>query len=85
MASTGRALLFTSLVLAAGFAMLGLSSMANLGWLGLSTAFAIALAFVLDVTATPALLMLTHRKIASRVDAAPRVGTPEAQPQTLGD
>lgn len=66
MASTGRALLFTSVVLAAGFATLGLSSMANLGYLGLTTAFAITLAFVLDVTVTPALLVLTHRKVGSR-------------------
>ncbi|MEM9177635.1 MAG: efflux RND transporter permease subunit [Myxococcota bacterium] len=66
MASTGRALLFTSVVLAAGFATLGLSSMANLGYLGLTTAFAISLAFVLDVTVTPALLVLTHRKVGSR-------------------
>ncbi len=66
MESTGRALLFTSVVLAAGFATLGLSSMANLGYLGLTTAFAISLAFLLDVTVTPALLVLTHRKVGSR-------------------
>ena len=74
MESTGRALLFTSLVLVAGFGVLGFSSMANLGWLGLSTAFAIGLAFVLDVTATPALLMLTHRKVASKQSAPSRDG-----------
>jgi len=85
MASTGRALLFTSLVLVAGFGVLGFSSMANLGWLGLSTAFAIGLAFVLDVTATPALLMLTHRKVGSTSTAHERVGAPEAEVQTLGD
>ncbi|MFK7896985.1 MAG: RND family transporter, partial [Myxococcota bacterium] len=34
MASTGRALLFTSVVLAAGFVVLALSSMSNLGYLG---------------------------------------------------
>ena len=62
MESTGRALLFTSVVLVAGFAVLGLSSMANLGYLGMSTAYAIAVAFVLDVTVTPALLVLTHPK-----------------------
>lgn len=66
MESTGRALLFTSVVLVAGFGVLGLSSMANLGYLGLSTAFAIGLAFVLDVTVTPALLVLTHRKQPGR-------------------
>lgn len=66
MESTGRALLFTSLVLVAGFAVLGFSSMANLGYLGLTTAYAIGVAFVLDVTVTPALLVLTHRKVASK-------------------
>ena len=70
MESTGRALLFTSVVLAAGFATLGLSSMANLGYLGLTTAFAISLAFLLDVTVTPALLVLTHRKVGSRNSVA---------------
>jgi len=62
MATTGRALLFTSIILAAGFAVLGLSSMANLAYLGLLTAFAIVLAFVLDVTVTPALLVLAHER-----------------------
>ena len=62
METTGRALLFTSVVLVAGFSVLGLSSMSNLGNLGLMTAFAIGLAFVLDVTVTPALLILTHRR-----------------------
>ena len=70
MESTGRALLFTSLVLAAGFAVLGFSSMANLGYLGLTTAFAITLAFVLDVTVTPALLILTHRKVGTNTRLA---------------
>jgi len=71
MESTGRALLFTSLVLAAGFGVLGFSSMANLGYLGLTTAYAIVLAFVLDVTVTPALLVLTHRKTGSAKTDAP--------------
>ncbi len=62
METTGRALLFTSIVLVAGFGVLGLSSMANLGYLGWTTAFAIGSAFVLDVTATPALLVLLYRK-----------------------
>lgn len=62
MESTGRALLFTSVVLAAGFVVLALSSMSNLGYLGGLTAFSIMVAFILDVTVTPALLVLTHRK-----------------------
>ncbi len=67
MESTGRALLFTSVVLVAGFSVLGFSSMANLGYLGLTTAFAIGMAFLLDVTVTPALLLLTHRKVGTAV------------------
>jgi hypothetical protein len=74
MESTGRALLFTSVVLVAGFAVLGLSSMANLGYLGLTTAFAIGLAFVLDVTVTPALLVLTYRKVGTERSAAESSG-----------
>jgi predicted RND superfamily exporter protein len=62
MLSTGRALLFTSVVLTTGFLVLLLSGMLNLNQVGALTAFAIASAFLLDVTVTPALLVLTHRK-----------------------
>ncbi len=61
MQSTGRALLFTSVVLTSGFLVLTLSEMLNLVQVGTLTAFAIASAFILDVTVTPALLVLTHR------------------------
>ena len=44
MESTGRALLLTSIVLVGGFGMLWLSLLANLGYLGLTTAFAIGMA-----------------------------------------
>jgi len=69
METTGRALLFTTIVLVSGFLVLGLSSMENFANLGWITAMAIALAFVLDVTVTPALLVLTHgaSREASRV------------------
>ena len=59
--TTGRALLVTSVVLTAGFLVFQLSSMSNLRDFGLITAFAIAMAFVLDVLATPALLVLVTR------------------------
>jgi len=62
MQSTGRALLFTSIVLTTGFLVLTLSAMLNLRQVGALTAFAVAAAFLLDVTVTPALLVLTHRK-----------------------
>jgi predicted RND superfamily exporter protein len=62
METTGRALLFTSVVLTTGFLVLTLSGMINLQQVGFLTAFAITSAFVLDITVTPALLVLTHRK-----------------------
>ena len=61
MLTTGRALLFTSIVLTTGFAVLLLSEMLNLRNVGGLTVFAISMAFLLDVTVTPALLVLTHR------------------------
>ena len=59
--TTGRALLFTSVVLTTGFLVFTMSSMANLQVFGVLTAFAIGTAFLLDVTATPALLVLVAR------------------------
>lgn len=61
MQSTGQALLFTSIVLTSGFIVLTLSSLLNLRQVGILTSFAIGSAFLLDVTVTPALLVLTHR------------------------
>ena len=60
--TTGRALLFTSVVLTSGFLVFLLSSMGNLQDFGFLTAFAIGMAFLLDVTATPALLVLVTRR-----------------------
>jgi len=60
MQTTGRALLFTSIVLTSGFAVLTLSEMLNMWNIGVLTSFAISAAFLLDVTVTPALLVLTH-------------------------
>ncbi len=65
MQSTGRALLFTSIVLTSGFGVLTMSEMLNLWNVGVLTSFAIGSAFLLDVTVTPALLVLTHRKEAA--------------------
>ena len=59
--TTGRALLFTSVVLTTGFLVFTMSSMGNLQAFGVLTAFAIGTAFLLDVTATPALLVLVTR------------------------
>ena len=60
MQSTGRALLFTSVVLTSGFLVLTFSDMLNLEQVGVLTSFAVMSAFLLDVTVTPALLVLTH-------------------------
>ncbi len=62
MQTTGRALLFTSVVLTTGFLVLTLSGMQNLQQVGFLTAFAITSAFLLDIPVTPALLVLPHRQ-----------------------
>jgi hypothetical protein len=69
MQTTGRALLFTSIVLTSGFAVLMLSEMLNMWNIGVLTSFAISAAFLLDVTVTPALLVLTHGR--GRVEHEP--------------
>ena len=56
MRTTGSALLFTSLVLVAGFSIFGLSEMANIRTFGLLSAFAAAVAFLADLLVAPALL-----------------------------
>jgi predicted RND superfamily exporter protein len=66
--STGRAILYTSFVLTLGFAVFTLSSMNNLRAFGLLTSFAIASAFVLDVLATPALLVLLFSRRTAQED-----------------
>jgi predicted RND superfamily exporter protein len=73
--TTGRALLFTSIVLTLGFLVFLFSTMGNLRNFGLLTAFAIGTAFLLDITATPALLVLVtrNRQAQSRVPR-PEVG-----------
>jgi predicted RND superfamily exporter protein len=60
--TTGRALLFTSIVLSVGFLVLTFSSMANLRALGGLTALSISAAFILDIIVTPALLVLVTPK-----------------------
>ena len=74
MQTTGRALLFTTIALTMGFAVLLMSEMLNLRQVGALTTFAIAAAFLLDVTVTPALLVLTHRK--ERVEETQEIPTP---------
>ena len=56
MRTTGSAMLFTSLVLVAGFSVFGLSELANIRIFGLLSAFAAIVAFLADLLVAPALL-----------------------------
>lgn len=73
LATTGKALLFTSLVLSAGFFVFTLSSLNNLIAFGLLTGFAIVMAFIADITVTPALLTLVSRTSKRAVDSTSNV------------
>jgi len=58
--TTGRALLVSSLTLAAGFWAFTLSSLTSIVSFGSLAAFAIVVAFVADVVVAPALLILVY-------------------------
>jgi predicted RND superfamily exporter protein len=59
--TTGTAMLFTSVVLAAGFLVFTSAYMVNLAIFGLLCALATAVAFLADVTLAPALMVLVTR------------------------
>jgi predicted RND superfamily exporter protein len=59
--TTGTAMLFTSVVLAAGFLVFLLAYMQNIVGFGLLCAFATATAFLADITLAPALMVLVTR------------------------
>jgi predicted RND superfamily exporter protein len=59
--TTGSALLFTSLVLAAGFSIFGLGEMSNIRIFGLLAAFAAIVAFLADLLVAPALLSVVEQ------------------------
>jgi predicted RND superfamily exporter protein len=59
--TTGQALLFTSIVLPAGFVIFSLSQLSNLQNFGKMTAFSIRMAFLADILLAPALMKLTAR------------------------
>jgi len=61
LASTGQALLFTSLVLSTGFFLYMMASMRVLFYFGLLTGFTIIVAFLADVILAPALMALAVR------------------------
>jgi hypothetical protein len=61
LATTGSALLFTSLILVFGFAVFMAAYLSNARWFGLLTSFATAVAFLADVIVGPALMILVTR------------------------
>jgi hypothetical protein len=77
LASTGQAMLFTSLVLSSGFFVYMFASMRNLFNFGLLSGFTILVACVAELLLTPALLTLLsrlprrgHERVAGRPEAA---------------
>ncbi|MCA9501827.1 MAG: MMPL family transporter [Myxococcales bacterium] len=68
--TTGSALLFTSLVLASGFAIFGLSEMKNIQTFGLLSAWAAVVALLADLLVAPALLALVEGWRRRRAQAA---------------
>jgi predicted RND superfamily exporter protein len=60
--TTGRAMLYTSIVLATGFFVYVFATMENLVQMGLFTGFAVTAAFLADVLVAPALLLKFGRK-----------------------
>jgi predicted RND superfamily exporter protein len=61
MATTGNALLFTSMILSCGFLVFCASYLNNTYWFGLLISFSAAVAFLADVTVAPALMVLLTR------------------------
>ena len=61
--TTGRAMLFTSIILCAGFLVYLFATMGNLRELGVFTGFAIAAAFLADVLVAPALMVVFRRQL----------------------
>jgi len=68
--TTGAALLFTSLVLAAGFSVMMLAYMDNAAQFGMLASFATVTAFLADIVLSPALMVLATRGTARTVALA---------------
>jgi predicted RND superfamily exporter protein len=66
--TTGRALLFTTVILCSGFVVFWLSSMDGLQKFGFLISFAVSTALVLDILVTPALLLLVTGRPAKASD-----------------
>jgi predicted RND superfamily exporter protein len=65
MQTTGRAMFFTTIVLAAGFFIQMLATVDNVTHTGALTGFAIVVAFLADVLLAPALLVTMERRPAA--------------------
>jgi len=81
MTSTGQALLYTSLVLSAGFFIYTFATLHNLFYFGLLTGLTIILAFLADVILAPALLALVAKPAESPAHGQ-REGHPELEVTT---
>jgi predicted RND superfamily exporter protein len=66
LATTGSALLFTSLVLATGFSVFLAAYLNNVRWFGLLASFATIVAFLADVVVAPALMVLVCGRAEKR-------------------
>ncbi len=68
--TTGLAMLFTSIVLCAGFLIFGFAYMKNISTFGFLAALATAIAFLADITLSPALMILVTRSAFLRSNRA---------------
>jgi predicted RND superfamily exporter protein len=84
--TTGRALLFTTVILCSGFVVFWLSSMDGLQKFGFLISFAVATALLLDILVTPALLLLvTGREAKAPGEVAGGSAAPSATPASPVD
>ncbi len=75
--TTGRAITFTSIVLAIGFGSFTFSAMSNMVALGFFVSFAVVVAFFADVLIAPALLVLTRGRRPKKARTASSVAAPQ--------
>ena len=66
--TTGRAMLFTTIILVCGFTAFTVSSMQNLVNFGALTALAITLALLADLLMMPSLVSIVYRQVAQGTD-----------------
>ncbi len=69
MTETGRPIIVTSVVLAAGFAVMGLSTFTPNIYFGLVSALVVLLALIADLVMLPAAMLLILPKLGVKPDA----------------